>query len=86
VYRDLCSDRRIKYVGFSDSEFKQFLEIEYNQPFVECQAQARADFDALGEEMAKATTREEFVELGRKREDLAPYTGICYPYENVCWC
>jgi hypothetical protein len=54
--------------------------------FAERQVQARADFDALGEEMAKTTTREELVELGRKREDLAPYTGNSYVYENVCWC
>lgn len=46
---------------------------------------ARADFDALGNEMAKATTRAELVELGRKRADLAPYTGGSYVYENHCW-
>lgn len=46
---------------------------------------ARADFDALGEEMAKATTRAKLVELGRKRADLAPYTGDPHPYENHCW-
>lgn len=46
---------------------------------------ARADFDALGKEMAKATTRAELVELGRKRADLAPHTGISYVYENHCW-
>jgi hypothetical protein len=92
VYRDLCSDRRIKYVGFSESEFKQFLVIEYNQPFVEHQAQARAnqeqaraDFDALGEEMAKTTDRKERIELGRRREVLAPFTGRTFVYQNHCW-
>jgi hypothetical protein len=38
-------------------------------------ARARADFDALGKEMAQATNRVEPVELGRKRAK----------YENVCW-
>jgi len=93
VYHDLCSDRRIKYVGFSETEFKQFLEIEYNQPFVEHQAQARAnqeqaraDFDALGKEMAKATSRAELVKLGRKRADLAQYIGVSSgDYESHCW-
>lgn len=51
----------------------------------ERQAQARADFDALGKEMAKATTRAERVELGRKRADLAPYTGFHHDYESHCW-
>ncbi len=46
----------------------------------------RADFDALGKEIAKATSRAELVELGRKREKLAPYTGSEYPYQNICWC
>ncbi len=93
VYHDLCSDRRIKYVGFSETEFKQFLEIEYNQPFVEHQAQARAnqeqaraDFDALGEEMAKTTDRKERFELGLRREVLAPFTGRIFVYKNHCWC
>jgi hypothetical protein len=47
---------------------------------------ARAEFDALGKEMAKATTRAELVELGRKRADLAQHTGDSYDYENICWC
>lgn len=46
---------------------------------------ARADFDALGEEMTKTTDRKELIEIVRKREDLAPYIGIRHPYENVCW-
>src|SRR6266487_4764077 len=89
VYHDLCSDRRIKYVGFSETEFKQFLEIEYNQPFVEHQAQARAnqeqaraDFDALGEEMAKTTDRKERFELGLRREVLAPFTNLT---QDTAW-
>jgi hypothetical protein len=97
VYSDLCSDKRIKFVGFSESEFKQFLETEYNQPFIEQQVQAiaeerevqerraRADFVALGEEMVKATTRTERVELGRKRANLVPYTRIRHNYESHCW-
>jgi hypothetical protein len=44
----------------------------------------RAYFDALGEEMAKTTTREELVALRRKRAAVAQYLGI-HPYENVCW-
>lgn len=47
---------------------------------------AKADFDALGKKMAKATSRAELVELGRKRHDLAQHTGDSYDYENVCWC
>lgn len=46
---------------------------------------ARAEFDALGKEMAKATTHAKLVELGRKRVKLAPYTGFSYVYENHCW-
>ena len=51
----------------------------------EYKKKARADFDALGKEMANATTRVELVELGRKRTELAPYTGVSYVYENHCW-
>lgn len=51
----------------------------------ENEKRARADFDALGKLMAKATDRKEIMELARKREDLAPYIGILHPYENVCW-
>jgi hypothetical protein len=51
----------------------------------ERQARARANFDALGEEIAKATTRAELLELGRKRADLAPYTGVSYVYTSHCW-
>ena len=51
----------------------------------EYERRARADFDALGKEMAKATTRAELVELGRKRADLAPHTGVSYVYTNHCW-
>jgi hypothetical protein len=47
--------------------------------------QARADFDVLGELMAETTDREELVTLGRKRADLAPYTGNSYVYKNHCW-
>jgi hypothetical protein len=46
---------------------------------------ARAEFDALGKEMAKATTRAELVDLERKRADLAQLTGDSYKYETVCW-
>jgi len=51
----------------------------------EYERKARAEFDDLGKEMAKATTRAELVELGRKRADLAPHTGASYVYENYCW-
>ena len=51
----------------------------------ESERRARADFDALGEEMAKATTRAELVELGRRRANLAPHTGFSYAYINHCW-
>jgi hypothetical protein len=51
----------------------------------ERQARARAEFEALGKEIAKATTRAELVELGQKRADLAPYTGVSYVYTNHCW-
>jgi hypothetical protein len=47
---------------------------------------ARAEFDALGKQMAKATSRAELIELGRKRADLALHTCDSYDYENVCWC
>ena len=52
----------------------------------EFKRRARADFDALGREIANTTVREELVELGRKRAYLAQYTGDSYVYENVCWC
>src|SRR5207253_5994474 len=51
----------------------------------EYKKRARANFDALGKEMANATTRAERVELGRNRAALAPYTGVSYVYENHCW-
>lgn len=51
----------------------------------ENERRARADFDALGKQMAKATTRVELVELGQKRADLAPLTGVSYSYKNHCW-
>jgi hypothetical protein len=81
VHQDLRTDKRSKYAAFSASEFKQFLEDEYrrlDQANPEHQAQvkieereeykkrARADFDALGKEMANATTRAECVELDYK--------------------
>ena len=62
IYHDLYSDRRSKYAGFSESEFIQYLEAEYDH-----------------------TTHAEPVELGRKRAELAPYSGSKYPYQNVCW-
>src|SRR5207248_2020462 len=46
---------------------------------------ARAEFDALGKEMAKTTDRAELVELGRKRTNLARDTGVSYVYLNHCW-
>jgi hypothetical protein len=46
---------------------------------------ARADFDLLRNEMAKATTREERVELGRRRDILAREIGYRPNYESVCW-
>ncbi len=49
------------------------------------QAQARADFDALGELMEKTIDRKELIELGRKRQDLAPYIGRKFVYESHCW-
>ena len=100
VYHDLCSDRRSEYTASSASEFQRFLEAEYRQPtraYADRRAQAkaeereeyekraRANFVALGKEMVKATTRAELIELGRKRADLAPHTGISYVYENHCW-
>lgn len=51
----------------------------------ENERRAKANFDALGHEMANATTRAELVELGRKRADLAPHTGVIYVYKNHCW-
>lgn len=51
----------------------------------QAQARARANFDALGKEMAKTTIRAELRELGRKREDLAPHTGVFYTYDRHCW-
>ncbi len=51
----------------------------------ENERRVRADFDALGELMEKTIDRKELIELGRKRQDLAPYVGIKHPYENVCW-
>jgi len=47
---------------------------------------ARAKFDALGAEMAKATTRAELAELGRKRAYLAQYIVVSPgKYEKHCW-
>lgn len=51
----------------------------------ESERRARANFDALGKEMEKATTREELVELGRKRAALAQFTGRHFVYKNHCW-
>jgi len=100
VRDDLRTDKHSKYTASSVFEFRQFLEVEYRRLYQPCaerqqaeaqakaekERRARADFDALGKEMAKATTRAELVELGRKREKLAPYTGNKHVYENVCWC
>lgn len=88
VYEDLLTDKRSKYAAFSASEFKQFLEIEYrrlDQANEEYERRARSDFDALGKEMEKATTRAELAEIGRKRADLAPHTGVSYMYTTHCW-
>jgi len=91
VRKDLRIDERNKYAA-SASEFERFLEAEYRERTKaeereesERRAKASDDFNALGKEMAKATTRAELVELGRKRADLAPHTGISYVYENHCW-
>lgn len=51
----------------------------------ERQKRARAEFNALGQRMTIATTREELVKLGRKREYLALYTGDSYVYDRHCW-
>ena len=59
--------------------------LPYDREVDEELRRARVDFEALGKEMAKATTRTELVELGRKRADLAPHTGVSYVYENYCW-
>ena len=88
--QDLLTDKRSKYATFSASDFKQFLEDEYHrlnkgEEREEHEKRAKADFDALGKEMANAATRAERVELGRKRAALAPYTGVSYVYENHCW-
>lgn len=100
VYEDLRDGKRSEYPAFSVSQFKCFLEAEYSQPDQthaerlarlkvkereEHERMARTDFDALGEQIAKATTRAELVTLGRKRASLAPQTGISYTYENHCW-
>lgn len=100
VYEDLRTAKRSDYATFSASQFKRFLEVEYSQPAQthaerldrtkakereEHERRARADFDALGKEMAQATTRAELVTLGRKRAYLAPHTGVSYVYENHCW-
>jgi hypothetical protein len=100
VYANLRADKLSEYVASSASEFQRFLEDEYHQQakiWNERQARAeveerekskrraRADFDAFGKEMAKATTRAELVELGWKRAALAPHTGIFYVYENHSW-
>ncbi len=49
----------------------------------EYEKRARADFDALGKEMAKATTRAECVKSGRKRAALEPYIGS--PAGSLLW-
>jgi hypothetical protein len=64
---------------------RQAKEAERIVKEAEHQRKARADFDALGKEMAKATTRAELVGLGRKRANLAPHTGFSYAYINHCW-
>ncbi len=51
----------------------------------ERQASASANFDALEEETEKASTREELVELGRKRAALALYIGVSYMSTSQCW-
>ena len=95
VYENLRTGKRNRYSISTASEFKRFLEAKYSQHTQapakpsECKEdewRAKADFDDLGREMAKAPTRAELIELGRKREKLAPYTGSKHYYENVCWC
>jgi len=66
-------------------EKERHIPVHQKQLALQNQRKARADFDALGEEMAKATTRAKLVELGRKRAVLAPHTGVSYNYENHCW-
>src|ERR1051326_8700277 len=82
VNEDLHTD---KFDGISAAEFRQFLVDEYRREHEENERRARADFYALGKEMANATTRAELVELGRRRAELAPYTGVSYVYTNHCW-
>jgi hypothetical protein len=100
VCEDLISEedneKTAFYATFSASTFKQFLQDEYHRldqihkEKVEAESEenkkrARTLFDALGEEMGRAATREELIELGRKRADLAPLTGTHYNYQSHCW-
>jgi len=70
VYEDLRINERGKYTASSASEFKRFLEAEYNQQakvYAEHQAQAqeKADAERQFQAQAKAKEREEFKRRAR---------------------
>jgi hypothetical protein len=70
VYEDLRTNKRDKYATSSSSEFKRFLEAEYNQQAQvdaerQAQAQAKADAERQLHAQAKAKEREEFKRRAR---------------------
>lgn len=75
-----CAERLAEAQAKAEAERLAQMKAENER-----QAQIRADFDALGELMAKTSDRKESMVLARKREDLAPYTGRIFVYENHCW-
>lgn len=82
----LEAEYRRLYQPYAERQAKQRAEIERQaQIKAENERRARADFDALGQLLAKSTDRKESIEIARKREDLAPHTGRTFSYENHCW-
>jgi hypothetical protein len=69
---------KAKRLAFRESMVERIAQARANQE------RARADFDALGEEMAKATNRKERIELGRQLKAIAPNTGVSYVPEKHC--
>ncbi len=61
------------------------IKAEIERIKAEKEMRVRAEFDAIGKEMAKTTDRKERLELGRRREVLAPFTGRTFVYQNHCW-
>lgn len=91
TFRNFLETEYYQYAQTYDEQQGQIrMEIELQaktKAHEEYQKQARKEFEDLGEQMMKATTHAERVELTKKRVALAPRTGLPFRdnYETHCW-